>query len=76
MALDEVQRVPDLLLAVKAEIDEQRQPGRFLLTGSANGLTLPLAPGRCSNSLTWHEGLGFRTAQPAITSACSEPYSW
>jgi hypothetical protein len=31
VALDEVQWVPDLLLAVKAEIDEHRELGRFLL---------------------------------------------
>lgn len=36
MTLDEVQRVPDLLYAVKAEVDRNRTPGRFLLTGSAN----------------------------------------
>jgi predicted AAA+ superfamily ATPase len=41
VALDEVQWVPDLLLAVKAEIDEHRDLGRFLLTGSANVLMLP-----------------------------------
>lgn len=41
LVLDEVQRVPDLLLAVKVVIDRDRQPGRFILTGSANILTLP-----------------------------------
>lgn len=40
IALDEVQRAPDLLLAVKREIDRQRTPGRFLLTGSANLLLM------------------------------------
>ena len=40
VALDEVQRAPDLLLAVKREIDQQRTPGRFLLTGSANLLLM------------------------------------
>ncbi len=39
--LDEVQRVPNLFLAIKAEVDRQRSPGRFLLTGSANALFLP-----------------------------------
>jgi hypothetical protein len=34
--LDEVQRCPELLLALKKNIDEQRQPGRFILSGSAN----------------------------------------
>jgi predicted AAA+ superfamily ATPase len=40
LTLDEVQRSPDLLLAVKRAIDEQRTPGRFLLTGSANLLLM------------------------------------
>lgn len=39
--IDEVQRVPELLRAVKRAVDEDRRPGRFLLTGSANVLTLP-----------------------------------
>lgn len=39
--IDEVQRAPELLLAIKKTVDEDRRPGRFLLTGSANVLTLP-----------------------------------
>lgn len=39
--IDEVQRVPELLLAIKKAVDEDRRPGRFLLTGSANLMTLP-----------------------------------
>ncbi len=39
--IDEIQRVPDLLLPIKASVDRDRRPGRFLLTGSANVLTLP-----------------------------------
>lgn len=39
--LDEVQRVPELFLPLKASIDRDRRPGRFLLTGSANVLALP-----------------------------------
>jgi predicted AAA+ superfamily ATPase len=39
--LDEIQRVPELFLAIKAQVDRNRQPGRFLLTGSANVLLLP-----------------------------------
>jgi len=41
VVLDEVQRAPDLLLAVKAAVDRDPVPGRFLLTGSANVLLLP-----------------------------------
>jgi hypothetical protein len=39
--LDEVQRVPSLFTAVKAAVDRRRDPGRFLLTGSANVLLVP-----------------------------------
>jgi uncharacterized protein len=39
--IDEVQRAPELLLAIKEDIDRARRPGRFLLTGSANILTAP-----------------------------------
>ena len=42
IALDEVQRVPGTLLAIKQAIDERRTAGRFLLTGSANALVLPI----------------------------------
>ena len=36
VTLDEIQREPDLLLAIKRAVDANRKPGRFLLTGSAN----------------------------------------
>ena len=39
--LDEVQRVPDLFLALKMEVDRDRRHGRYLLTGSANVLLVP-----------------------------------
>jgi len=41
MVLDEVQRVPDIFIAIKTLIDRDRSPGQFLLTGSANPLVLP-----------------------------------
>lgn len=40
IVLDEVQRMPELLTAVKAEVDRRRAPGRFILTGSADLLRL------------------------------------
>lgn len=46
--IDEIQRAPELLLAIKKTVDEDYRPGRFLLTGSANVLTLP----RVADSLT------------------------
>lgn len=48
--IDEVQRVPSLLLAIKRRLDSDQTRGQFLLTGSANILTLPAVadalPGR------------------------------
>ncbi len=41
VAIDEVQRAPALLSAIKVAVDRNRRPGRFLLTGSANLLFLP-----------------------------------
>lgn len=41
MVLDEIQRVPELFTSIKAVVDRDRRPGRFLLTGSANVLLLP-----------------------------------
>jgi len=41
VCLDEVQRAPGVFLAIKAAVDRERTPGRFLLTGSANVLLLP-----------------------------------
>lgn len=39
--IDEIQRAPQLLLAIKKSVDEDRRPGRFVLTGSANLMALP-----------------------------------
>jgi predicted AAA+ superfamily ATPase len=41
VVLDEVQRAPQLFPAIKTEVDRQRRPGRFLLTGSANIFLIP-----------------------------------
>lgn len=45
--LDEVQKAPELFPAMKAVVDRDRTPGRYLLTGSANVLLVP----RLSESL-------------------------
>lgn len=45
--IDEIQRAPELFMAIKADVDRNRTPGRYLLTGSANVLLLP----RLSESL-------------------------
>lgn len=57
LTLDEVQREPALLTAVKRAIDRDRRPGRFLLTGSANLLLMRQVPeslaGRASYLTLW-----------------------
>ncbi|GAA0449584.1 hypothetical protein Aca07nite_43080 [Actinoplanes capillaceus] len=44
MVIDEIQRVPELLLAIKVSVDEDPRPGRFLLTGSSSLFGLRSAP--------------------------------
>lgn len=51
--LDEVQRVPELFTSLKAAVDARRQPGRFILTGSANVLLVP----RLADSLAGRMGI-------------------
>ncbi|MGI8730600.1 MAG: AAA family ATPase, partial [Solirubrobacteraceae bacterium] len=50
VAIDEIQRAPELLLAIKRRLDADQTRGQFLLTGSANILALPTVadalPGR------------------------------
>lgn len=41
IVLDEIQRAPELFVIIKQSVDENRAPGRFILTGSANALLLP-----------------------------------
>jgi uncharacterized protein len=57
LLIDEIQRVPELLLAIKREVDRDTRPGRFLLTGSARLLglkDLPDAlPGRAETIELW-----------------------
>ena len=57
MVIDEIQRVPELLLAIKEQVDTDQRPGRYLLTGSARVLalrTLPdTLPGRIETIELW-----------------------
>lgn len=70
LTLDEIQREPDLLLEIKRAVDEDRRPGRFLLTGSANLLLMQRVAeslaGRASYLTLWplsrRECLGRGTA--------------
>jgi predicted AAA+ superfamily ATPase len=57
LVIDEVQRVPELLLAIKESVDRDPRPGRFLLTGSARVLGLrglpDALPGRMETIELW-----------------------
>ncbi|MGQ0463988.1 MAG: ATP-binding protein [Sporichthyaceae bacterium] len=57
LLIDEVQRVPELWLAIKATVDADPRPGRFLLTGSARLLALRSLPdsliGRAETVALW-----------------------
>jgi uncharacterized protein len=57
LLIDEIQRVPELLLAIKREVDRDTRPGRFLLTGSARLLSLKdlpdALPGRAETIELW-----------------------
>lgn len=44
LVIDEVQRAPELILPVKASIDRDRRPGRFILTGSSDLLRMSRTP--------------------------------
>jgi predicted AAA+ superfamily ATPase len=81
LTLDEVQRSPDLLLAIKREVDRRRVPGRFLLSGSANlallgGVTESLA-GRALyltlHPFTRRERLGRVEQTPFLVRFLAEP---
>jgi predicted AAA+ superfamily ATPase len=41
LIIDEIQKVPDLLPAIKKVVDQNNRSGQFLITGSANILNLP-----------------------------------
>jgi predicted AAA+ superfamily ATPase len=57
MVIDEIQRVPELLLAIKEQVDKDPRPGRYLLTGSARVLALrglpDALPGRIETIELW-----------------------
>ena len=53
IVMDEVQRVPEVFGSLKAEVDKNRIPGRFILTGSSNILLMPNLP----ESLTGRMGI-------------------
>jgi len=79
VTIDEVQREPGLLLSVKRQIDSNRRPGQFLLTGSANLLLMNRVSeslaGRASHLTLWpmtrreQQGLGTGGVWDALLAA-------
>jgi len=61
--IDEVQRAPQLLLALKLTIDQDRRPGRFLLTGSANLMALPQIADSLAGRMAVHALLPFSQSE-------------
>lgn len=61
--IDEVQRVPELTLAIKQSVDANRKPGRFLLTGSANLLQLPRLSDSLAGRMEWVDLQPFSEAE-------------
>lgn len=57
VVIDEIQRAPALLLAIKRVVDENDAPGQFLITGSANLRRVPTVadalPGRVDYHTLW-----------------------
>lgn len=63
--IDEIQRAPELLLALKLSIDSDRRPGRFLLTGSANVMSLPTIADSLAGRIEVHPLLPLSNAEIA-----------
>jgi len=84
VTLDEVQRSPNLLVAIKRAVDEHRAPGRFVLTGSADLLLMKQVSeslaGRAVHftlgPMTRRERLGLGTCGPWSTMFQSRPEEW
>jgi predicted AAA+ superfamily ATPase len=53
LIVDEAQRAPELFLPIKVDVDDNRYPGRYLLTGSANPLLVP----KLGDALTGRMGI-------------------
>lgn len=63
VTIDEIQRVPELTLAIKQSVDANRKPGRFLLTGSADLLHLPRLSDSLAGRMEWIELQPFSEAE-------------
>lgn len=71
VVLDEVQKAPDLLRAIKRRVDRERVAGQYLLTGSANLMTLASVSETLAGRVAVHTLMPFcwpeRLERPAPT---------
>jgi predicted AAA+ superfamily ATPase len=74
VVLDEVQSVPELFTQLRPEIDAARQPGRFLLLGSASGTLLRQTAESLAGRVSYMElpPLQWQEIQSEVTSTASD----
>ena len=66
-AIDEIQRAPSLILALKQAVDEDPRPGRFLITGSVDLFRGSISPDSLAGRVETIELLPFSQAEIAGT---------
>lgn len=65
--IDEIRRVPDMLLALKKQVDEDPRPGRFLITGSVDLFAASSSPDSLAGRVETITLLPFSQAEIAGT---------
>ncbi len=73
VAIDEIQRHPELVLEIKAAVDRDRRPGRFILTGSAALLTRGLMADSLAGRMALHTLWPFTQMELADNAAGENP---
>lgn len=69
VVLDEIQRLPDLFPVLRALIDENRRPGRFLLLGSASPQLLRQSSESLAGRISFHELAPFDISEIKLDNA-------
>ena len=65
IVIDEIQRAPNLILALKKEVDEHPDPGRYLITGSVDLFRGAVSPDSLAGRVETVELLPFSQAEIA-----------
>ena len=84
VVIDEIQRVPGLILAIKQAVDEDPRPGRYLITGSVDLFRATISPDSLAGRVETIELLPFSQAEnrpcrraripgPGVRGRLSEP---